>query len=198
MAPRYASSWMSYIGRVHDLLAWPEVKLATFARAGVLVRVHRRGHAPCMLFTQQSVGDRSRLRDFGGRVDSAEHPVHTALRELQEESLGVLLPWVSTPQSVLDSKVFALSDNLYVLVDLYGVNVADVQAQFLKTKAALTAKALASGCEVPEYLREVDEIVDVPMWDILSKLHLRTPPVYGKYQFSWNMWKVLRGMGQRV
>jgi hypothetical protein len=186
---RYTTSgWGAYIGTVDEVLAWPENKLTSFKRGGVMVRL-RTGLEQHMLFTLQPRAYGMLIRDFGGSVDAAEHPVHAALREGLEESLFVLRPWLQL-RRVGASKVYAYMDTLYVLLDLRGVAAADLRNRFLSAKKELAA----SGKPIPPELNETHDFVCVSMSEIRKRLAYDHPCRYENSIWSKSLWQSLRGL----
>lgn len=188
MSPQYKSSWGAYIGTVDEVLAWPENRLTSFHRAGVMVRL-RSGLDQHMLFTLQPRAYGMLIRDFGGSVDTAEHPVHAALREALEESLFVLRPWLQL-RRVGTAKVYAYMDNLYVLLDMRGVTPEDLRTRFLDAKKALAA----TGRPIPPELNETHDLVCVPMSEIRKRLAYDRPCRYEDSIWSKSLWQSLRGL----
>lgn len=188
MAPRFKSGWGAYLGTVDQVLQWPDTKLTSFNRAGVLVRL-RHGDTRTMLFTLQPRAYGMLIRDFGGHVDTAEHPVHAAVREAKEESLDVLEPWLRMPR-LGSAKVYGYMDNLYVLLDIRGVDPAVLCQRFLDAKRKLHA----SKKPVPSELNETDAMFFLPIPSIVDRLQLERPGRYEQHLMSKNMWKVLQGL----
>ena len=188
MTPRYQAGWGAYIGCVDDVLAWPESRLTSFHRAGVMVRL-RAGLEQYMLFTLQPRAYGMLIRDFGGQVDAAEHPVHAALREALEESLFVLRPWLHL-RKVGAAKVYAYMDNLYVLLDMRGVTPTELRERFLVAKKALAD----TGRPVPPELNETHDFLCVPMAEIQKRLVSERPGRYQDSIWSKGLWRSLRGL----
>ena len=188
MAPRFRSGWGAYLGTVDQVLAWPQNKLTSFNRAGVLVRVYHDG-AKDLLFTLQPRPYGVLIRDFGGHVDTAEHPIHAAVREAKEESLSVLEPWLRMPR-LGGAKVYGYMDNLYVLVDVRGVTPGLLRQRFLEAKRRLQGAARP----VPVELQETDDLFSVPLIDIEKQLHVERPHRFDDRIMSKNMWRVLQGL----
>lgn len=188
MSPRRAG-WMACLGSVEDVLTWPDAKLASLRRAGVMVRL-RHGTTDAMLFPVQSYGHASKVCDFAGHVEAAEHPVLAAVRELTEESLGVLRRW-STREAMRTAKVYAYLDTLYILAEISGVSVPALIKRFDAARRALPPHA-------PAHLRETDAIVAVPVADILAqRTHHRPLPV-GKHTYSGTLWRSLCALGDTL
>lgn len=188
MSPRFRPTWGVYLGTVNEVLQWPESRLSAFHRAGVMVRL-RLGLERYMLFTLQPRAYGMLIRDFGGHVDVAEHPLHAAVREGLEESLSVLRPWLQL-RKVGASKVYAHMDNLYVLLDIRGVPPAELRARFLVAKKALHA----TGEPVPPELNETHDFLCVPMAEIEKRLYTDHPGRYEESIWSKGLWKSLRGL----
>lgn len=188
MSPQYKSGWGAYIGTVDEVLTWPENRLTSFKRGGVMVRL-RSGLDQHMLFTLQPRAYGMLIRDFGGSVDAAEHPVHAALREALEESLFVLRPWLQI-RRVGAAKVYAYMDTLYVLLDLRGVTPEELRTRFLDAKKALAT----SGRPIPPELNETHDFVCVPMSEIRKRLAYDRPCRYEDSIWSKGLWQSLRGL----
>jgi hypothetical protein len=188
MTPRFQSGWGAYLGTVTEVLAWPENRLTSFHRAGVMIRL-RSGMERYMLFTLQPRAYGMLIRDFGGHVDAAEHPVHAAVREGLEESLSVLRPWLQL-RKVGASKVYAYMDSLYVLLDIRGITPAELRERFLTAKKELHG----SGKPVPPELNETHDFLCVPMAEIEKRLCTDHPGRYDESIWSKGLWKSLRGL----
>jgi hypothetical protein len=188
MSPRFKSGWGAYIGTVDEVLKWPAIQLHSFARAGVMVRL-RVGLERYMLFTLQPRTYGMLIRDFGGQVDAAEHPVHAAVREGLEESLAVLRPWLQL-RKIGASKVYAYMDTLYVLLDIRGVSPMELRERFQTAKKALEA----SGKPIPPELNETHDLVSIPLSEIDKRLGTERPGRYQDGIWSKGLWKSLQGL----
>lgn len=188
MAPRFPYGWGTYLGTVNEVLQWPDNRLASFHRAGVMIRL-RSGIERYMLFTLQPRAYGMLIRDFGGHVDAAEHPLHAAVREGLEESLFVLRPWLQLCK-VGTSKVYAYMDNLYILLDIRGITPGELRTRFLAAKKTLHA----SGKPVPPELNETHDFLCVPLKEIEKRLMSDHPGRYEESIWSKNLWKSLRGL----
>jgi len=185
---KFSSGWGAYLGTVREVLQWPENRLTSFKRAGVMVRV-RSGMERYMLFTLQPRAYGMLIRDFGGHVDAAEHPLHAAVREGLEESLSVLRPWLQL-QKVGTSKVYAYMDSLYVLLDIRGITPAELRTRFLTAKQSLSE----SGKPIPPELNETHDFVCVPMSEIERNIQNYAPGRYENSIWSKGLWKSLKGL----
>ena len=86
----------SYLGKVKEVSQLPIDALNHFKRAGVFISI-KNNKDKYYLFSVQT-GSSSKtpfIRDFGGHIEPGEHPIHAALREFDEESLGVFNTYIS-------------------------------------------------------------------------------------------------------
>lgn len=181
-------SWGVYLGTVSDVLQFPESRLNMYKRAGVMVRL-RLGLERYMLFTLQPRAYGMLIRDFGGGVDPAEHPIHAAVREGLEESLFVLRPWLHITK-VGNACVYGYMDTMYVLLDIRGVQPSELRDRFLAAKQALVDK----GRPIPAELNETHDFVWVSLREIEMRLNTDSPERYGSSIWSKGLWKSLRGL----
>lgn len=188
MTPRFKSGWGVYLGRVDELMHWPSHRLETFSRAGVLVRV-RSGFERYMLFTLQPRPYGMLIRDFGGQVDAAEHPIHAAVREGLEESLAVLRPWLQL-RKIGTAKVYAHHRTLYILLDLRGITPDELYARFHAAKHDLET----SGKPIPPELNETHDLLCVPLTELDKTLGRERPGRYQERIWSKDLWKSLQGL----
>lgn len=91
-----------------DLVMYYNRYQLTPARAGIIPYIYRNGQLYFCLGVDRGSGD---LTDFGGGVKATENAIQGAIREFQEETLGVFgdldttrllhSTWVSTPQMLI-------------------------------------------------------------------------------------------------
>jgi hypothetical protein len=181
----------SYIGTVDDLLAWSPDRLATFRRAGVIVRLTPSSTLPSeYLFPLQARPYGMLIRDFAGHVEPNEHPVHAAVREALEESLFVFRPWLRL-DAMGKCRVFAFLDNMYILIDIRHTHADVLRKRFKHAQSRLTR----TGTPIPPELMETVDMVSVPESVVVAAFTQRTAPVrYETYLWSKNLCRSLQGL----
>jgi hypothetical protein len=177
-----------HLGTFETVKALPKELLTQYHRAGVFLYIQQSTERYYFLPVQ--LGSQRRdffIRDFCGHVEDGEHPCDAALRELDEESLGVFKSMLS-PELINSAPVHAYQDNFYIFVDLTGVVKHDPKF-FVRDFDQRLAKLPA---DVPECFKETHHIMLVPRKSILSKIpithHVKLKNVY----FGPNLWKTLR------
>jgi len=175
----------TYLGTFTEVSLIPTESLKQFRRAGVFIRI-KRERSMHYLFTIQmgSISNDEFIRDFGGHIEANEHPLTAALRELQEESLGVFQQYIKFTE-IVNAPVHYVADNLYMFITLKDVPIGKVISEFNLAKQNLPVDA-------PDCMKETERIVCINRFDILKKFkqkhHVKDKNVF----YGPSLWKTIK------
>lgn len=179
------TSVKSYLGKVKEIRELKVEALAQFKRAGVFVSV-KNNTEKNYLFSIQigSIDNTPFIRDFGGHIEKGEHPIDAALRELQEESLGIFSTYI-TDEMIDNCSVHGFVHNLYIFLELRDINIPSIIKQFDEARQALPEDS-------PEFLKETVRIISINRNSIFKNMKLKHHVKEKQTYYGPNLWKIIR------